>query len=48
MKELESARREKAVRLLCQEVNSATPNFKPRTTVCKSKEGRLIQVKEVF
>jgi hypothetical protein len=46
MKELESAGREKAVRLLYQKVNSTGQNFKPRTTICKCKEGRLISDKE--
>jgi hypothetical protein len=42
VRELESARREKAVRLLYQKVNATRQNFKPRT----SKEGRLISDKE--
>jgi hypothetical protein len=46
VKELESAGREKAVRLLYQKVNSTRQNFKPRTSICKSKEGRLISDKE--
>jgi hypothetical protein len=46
MRELESARREKALSLLYQKVNSTRQNFKPRTTICKSKEGRLISDKE--
>jgi hypothetical protein len=36
MKELETARREKAVRLLYKKVNSTRQNFKPRTTMCKA------------
>jgi hypothetical protein len=48
MKELESAGREKAVRLLYQKVNSTRQNFKPRTTICKSKEGRIISDKGVL
>jgi uncharacterized membrane-anchored protein len=34
------------VRLLHQKVNSTRQNFNPRTTICKSKEGRLISDKE--
>jgi hypothetical protein len=45
MRQLESARRGKAVRLLCQKVNSARQNFKSRTIICNSKEG---QIKRVF
>jgi hypothetical protein len=42
MRELESARREKAVRVLYQKVDGMRQIFKPRITICKSKEGRLI------
>jgi hypothetical protein len=42
MRELESARREKAVRLLYQKLNSTRENSTPRT----SKEGRLMSDKE--
>jgi hypothetical protein len=45
MRDLESAR-EKAVRLLYQKVNSTSQHFRPRTTICKRKEGRLISDKE--
>jgi hypothetical protein len=43
---MEKARREKNMKIFYNMVNTTKPQFKPRTSMCKDKEGKMIANKE--
>jgi hypothetical protein len=46
MKEMEKARREKNMKIFYKMVNTTKQQFKPRTSMCKDKEEKMIANKE--
>jgi hypothetical protein len=46
MKEMEMARREKNMKIFYKKVNTTKQQFKPRASMCKDKEGKMIANKE--
>jgi hypothetical protein len=48
MKEMEKARRQKNMKIFYKMANTTKQQFKPRTSMCKDKEGIMIANKEII